>query len=121
MPGTPLFATSGVLARDPGMPIPAAPATVHAVASIPPAGALPAEGRRVLAEVRRTSGPSAARPEAYYGYESMRLVLDAIRAGGADRARVTRAALRMRPPPASVRFALHTLREGRFEFDRMVE
>jgi branched-chain amino acid transport system substrate-binding protein len=120
MPGTPLYVTSGVLARDPAMPIPAAPANVHALASIPPAGALPAEGRRVLAEVRRTSGPAAARPEAYYGYESMRLVLDAIRAGGADRARVTRTALRMRGGPGSARFALHALRDGRFEFDRMV-
>jgi branched-chain amino acid transport system substrate-binding protein len=121
LPGTPLYATSGVLARDPAMPIPAAPATVQALGSIPPASELPAQGRRVLAEVRRTSGAAAARPEAFYGYESMRLVLDAIRAGGADRARVTRAALRMRGRAASARFALHTLRDGRFEFERMVE
>jgi branched-chain amino acid transport system substrate-binding protein len=121
LPDTPLYATSGILARDPAMPIPAAPATVHALGSIPPAGELPAEGRRVLARVRRATGAAAARPEAYYGYESMRLVLDAIRAGGADRARVTRTALRMGGTPATAGFALHTLRAGRFEFERMVE
>jgi branched-chain amino acid transport system substrate-binding protein len=121
LPGVPLYATSGVLARDPAMPIPAAPASVHVLGTIPPASELPARGRRVLAEVRRSEGRAAARPEAVYGYESMRVVLDAIRAGGADRARVVRAALRMRPGPAPTRFALHALRDGRFEFERMVE
>jgi branched-chain amino acid transport system substrate-binding protein len=135
MPDTPLYATSGVLARDRSMPIPAAPANVQALGPIPPASELPAEGRRVLAELRRREGPAAARPEAVYGYESMRLVLDAIRAGGADRARVTREALRIRERTSplgsyrmratgeveTARFALHTLREGRFEFERMIE
>ena len=44
----------------------------------------------------RTAGPAANRSEAVYGYEAMTVVLDAIRAGGPDRARVRRAALRIR-------------------------
>jgi branched-chain amino acid transport system substrate-binding protein len=135
MPGTPVYATAGILARDPLVPIPAAPAAVHAYSSIRPARELPAQGRRVLATLRRREGPAAARPEAVYAYEAMRLVLDAIRTAGADRAKVTREALRIRErrsPLGSygVRatgeieipgFALYTLHDGRFVFERMVE
>jgi branched-chain amino acid transport system substrate-binding protein len=135
MPGVPLFATAGMLARDPAVPIPAAPAAVHAVGAITPAGELPAGGRRLLARLRRLQGPDVARPEAIYGYEAMRLVLDAIRAGGADRERVRRAALRIRERRSPLgpyrvratgeieeaRFALYALRDGGFEFERMLE
>jgi branched-chain amino acid transport system substrate-binding protein len=135
MPGTPVYATAGLLARDPAVPIPAAPSAVYAYGSIRPASELPANGRRLLATVRRREGPAAARPEAVYGYEAMRLVLDAIRAAGADRAKVTREALRIRErrsPLGAYRvratgevelpgFALYALRDGRFEFERMVE
>jgi branched-chain amino acid transport system substrate-binding protein len=136
MPGVPVYATSGVLARDPAVPIPAAPAGVEALTPIPPAGELPAEGRRLLARLRETESPAVARPEALYGYEAMRLVLDAIGAAGADRARVIDEALRIRVRRATplgtyriratgevetTRFALHALREGRFEFERMLE
>jgi branched-chain amino acid transport system substrate-binding protein len=134
MPGVPVYATAGVLARDPAVPIPAAPPTVDALASIPPAGELTAAGRRLLERVRRTHGETAARPEAVYGYEAMRLVLDAIRAAGADRARVMREALRIRERESplgtyrvratgeveSARFALYALRDGVFEFERML-
>ena len=64
----------------------------------------------------------------------MRLVLDAIRAAGADRARVIREALRIRErsPLGTYRiratgeveaasFALHALDDGRFRFERMLE
>jgi branched-chain amino acid transport system substrate-binding protein len=133
MPGTPVYATAGVLARD--RAIPATPAAVYAYSSIRPARELPAAGRRVLATLRSREGAAAARPEAVYGYEAMRLVLDAIRAAGPDRAKVTREALRVRTRRSplgsyAVRatgevelpgFALYALREGRFEFERMVE
>ena len=136
MPGVPVYATYGMLARDPAVPIPAAPATVEALGPIPPESELPAEGRRLLASLRETEGPEVARPEALYGYEAMRLVLDAIRAAGADRARVIEEALRIRERTGSplgpyrvratgevetTRFALHALRDGRFAFERMLE
>jgi branched-chain amino acid transport system substrate-binding protein len=136
MPGVPVYATYGVLARDPGTPIPAAPASVEALGPIPPESELPAEGRRLLARLRETEGAAVARPEALYGYEAMRLVLDAIRVAGADRARVIEEALRIRERRNSplgpyrvrgtgevetTRFALHSLVDGRFVFDRMLE
>ena len=67
LPGVPLYAASGILVRPAS--IPAAPDSVEAV------------------------GPSM-RPERA-GYLSMRLVLDAVDAGGRDRDRVTAAALRL--------------------------
>jgi branched-chain amino acid transport system substrate-binding protein len=135
LPGVPVFATFGLLARDPSVPIPAAPAGVDALGPIPPAGELPGEGRRVLARLREMKGAAVARPEAVYGYEAMRLVLDAIRVAGADRARVVDEALRIRERRSplgpyrlratgeveTTRFALYALRDGRFEFERMLE
>jgi branched-chain amino acid transport system substrate-binding protein len=135
LPGVPVYATSGVLSRDPGLPVPAAPASVNALSPIAPPGELPPKGRRLLARLREVEGADVARPEAAYGYEAMRLVLDAIRAAGADRARVVREALRIRDRSSAVgayrirstgeietaRFALHALREGRFVFERMLE
>jgi branched-chain amino acid transport system substrate-binding protein len=136
MPGVPVYATYGLLARDPAVPIPAAPAEVEALGPIPPESELPAEGRRLLARLRETEDAAVARPEALYGYEAMRLVLDAIRAAGADRARVIDEALRIRERRDSplgpyrvratgevetIRFALHALREGSFTFERMLE
>jgi branched-chain amino acid transport system substrate-binding protein len=135
MPGVPVRSTSGMLARDPAVPIPAAPASVSALGPIPPATELPPAGQRLLARLRRGEGAAVALPEAVYGYESMRLVLDAIRAGGADRARVMREALRIRERRSPLgtyriratgevegsRFALHELRGGSFEFVRMVD
>jgi branched-chain amino acid transport system substrate-binding protein len=134
--GVPVYATAGMLARDPEVPIPAAPASVTALTPVPPAGELPREGRQLLARLRETQSPTVARPEALYGYEAMRLVLDAIRVAGADRARVIEAALRIRERRGSplgtyriratgevetARFALHGLRDGRFTFERMLE
>jgi branched-chain amino acid transport system substrate-binding protein len=135
LPGVPVYATSGLLARNPAAPIPAAPASVTALGPIPPPGELPEKGRRLLARLRRAEGAAVARPEALYGYEAMRLVLDAIGAAGADRARVIREALRIRERRSPLgsyrvratgevedaRFALHVLRDGRFEYERMIE
>jgi branched-chain amino acid transport system substrate-binding protein len=136
LPGVPVYATAGMLARDPEVPIPAAPASVNALTPVPPPSELPAAGRRLLARLRETVSPAVARPEALYGYEAMRLVLDAIRVAGADRARVIEEALRIRERSGSplgtyrirgtgevetTRFALYALRGGRFTFERMLE
>jgi branched-chain amino acid transport system substrate-binding protein len=136
LPGVPVYATYGMLARDPAVPIPTAPPSVNALGPVPPESELPAEGRRLLARLRETEGAEVARPEALYGYEAMRLVIDAVRTAGADRARVIEEALRIRERrdsplgPYRVRatgevettsFALHALRDGRFAFERMLE
>jgi branched-chain amino acid transport system substrate-binding protein len=134
MPGVPVYASGGMLARDPALPIPVAPRRVEALTPVPPAAALPARGRRLLRRLRAAEGAAAARPEALYGYEAMRLVLDAIRVGGPDRRRVIDAALavRIRRSPLrgygvratgdvdSERFAVYALGAGRFEFERML-
>jgi branched-chain amino acid transport system substrate-binding protein len=135
IPGAPVFATSGLLARDPAHPIPSAPATVEAFTPIRSAAALVPKGRAILRRLRASEGAAAARPEAVYGYEAMRLVLDAIAQAGPDRRRVIRRALtvrRRRSPLGeyTVRatgdidgegFALWALRDGRFEYERMIE
>ena len=132
MPGVPVYATSGMLVRD--RPIPAAPWRVEAFSPFRPALELPHWGRRVLRRVRRLDGPYAARPEAVYGYEAMRLVLDAIAAAGPDRSRVIASALAIRTRRSPLgsygvratgdvdgeQFALYALRNGRFEFERLV-
>jgi branched-chain amino acid transport system substrate-binding protein len=104
LPGVPVYATSGLLDRDPRRPFAAAPTVVWAFGSTPPAEELPLR----------------ARPEALLGYRAMRLVLDAIRAGGRDRDRVRRAGMRGGEVDGG-RFALWVLRDGRFDFVRMVE
>jgi branched-chain amino acid transport system substrate-binding protein len=136
LPGVPVYSTYGLLARDPDVPVPAAPASVNTLGPIAPESELPVEGRRLLARLRETEGADVARPEALYGYEAMRLVLDAIREAGPDRARVIEEALRIRERrhsplgPYRLRatgevettsFAMYSLRDGRFAFDRMLE
>jgi branched-chain amino acid transport system substrate-binding protein len=136
LPGVPVYSTTGLLARDPEVPIPAAPASVNSVTSILPESELPPPGRRLLDRLRETQGDDVARPEAVYGYEAMRLVLDAIRRAGPDRERVIEEALRIRERrrsplgPYRMRatgevetssFALYSLRDGRFTFERMLE
>ena len=133
LPGVPVYASAGMLARDRARPIPRAPERVEALSAVPPARELPAAGRRLLHRLRADVGPTAARPEALYGYESMRLVLDAIREAGPDRARALRAGLRIRMRQSPLgdyevrasgdvgegRFAVYSLRDGRFEFEEM--
>jgi branched-chain amino acid transport system substrate-binding protein len=135
MPGVPVYGTAGLLARDPRAPIPVAPAAMQALGAVPPPSELPPEGKRLLRRLARTAGQEADRPEALYGYEAMNLVLDAIRTGGPDRDRVRRAGTRIRARRSALgyyrlrrtgdvdtgRLALWTLRDGRFEFERMVE
>jgi branched-chain amino acid transport system substrate-binding protein len=83
---------------------------------------------------RRIGGPGTDRPEAVYGYEAMRVVLDAVRAGGRDREQVTRAALAMRERHSALgtyslrgtgdtgdeRQYLYSLHDGRFRFVREI-
>jgi branched-chain amino acid transport system substrate-binding protein len=135
MPGVPVYAGSGLLARDRRAPIPDAPLSVEALAPTLPMAELPAEGREIIRRLRRAEGGAAARSEAVYGYEAMRLILDAVERGGRERARVTAAALGMRERSSplgeyrvrgtgdveSERFALYALLEGRFELVRMVD
>jgi branched-chain amino acid transport system substrate-binding protein len=132
LPGVPVYATRGMLLRDPRVPIPAAPISVEALTSVLARQQLPKRGRAIVRRAGRASGPAAARPEAVYGYEAMRLILDAIEAGGRNRARVAAAALNMRGRRSPLgpyrlrgtgdvdggRFALYALRDGRFDFVR---
>jgi branched-chain amino acid transport system substrate-binding protein len=134
-PGVPVFSSAGLLARDSRRPISAAPATAEAYGPVPPASELPPAGRRLLRRLRVTEGPAAARPEALYGYEAMRLVLEAVRVAGPDRRRVVDAAMGMRKRRSPLgpyrlqatgdvearRFALYALRDGRFRFERVVD
>jgi branched-chain amino acid transport system substrate-binding protein len=133
LPGVPVYATSGMLERDPAAPIPDAPISVEALTPLLPGRELPREGREIMRRAGRQDGAAAARPEAVYGYESMRLILDAVEAGGRDRGRVAAAALDMRDRRSALgpyrlrgtgdvesrRFALYALRDGRFHFERM--
>jgi branched-chain amino acid transport system substrate-binding protein len=92
LPGTPLYGGSALATAAP------APAGLPVTAVVKPA--LPASGygpraRRVLARLERARGGPVG-PEALYGYEAMRVVLDAIAAangGAAQPAAVARAAL----------------------------
>jgi branched-chain amino acid transport system substrate-binding protein len=134
LPGIAVYAGSGLLDRRRGRPVPAAPASVWALAPTPPLGALPARAR-ALSKRLAARGLSSDRPDAVYGYEAMRVVLDAIRAGGPNRELVRRAGMTIRTRRSPLgryalrgtgdvegaRFALWALRDGRFEFVRMVE
>jgi branched-chain amino acid transport system substrate-binding protein len=133
LPGIPVYATSGMLERDPKRPIPAAPLSVEALTPVLPAHDLTRGGREIIRRAGELAGPQAARPEAAYGYEAMRLILDAVERGGRDRARVAAAALAMRDRravtgPYRLRgtgdvdgqgFALYALQNGRFRFVRL--
>lgn len=66
------------------------PARTTAITGVLPARLQPARGRSLL----RSLGQRA--PEALYGYDAMRLVLDAIETAGPDRRKVVAAALRPR-------------------------
>ena len=134
LPGVPVHATAGILARDPALPFPVAPERVEALGTVAPASRMPLDGRRVVRTIARRDGAALARPEALYGYEAMQLVLDALRDAGADRRAVMRAALRIRTRDSVIgsydvrgtgdvssdAFAAYWLRGGRFVFEGMV-
>jgi ABC-type branched-subunit amino acid transport system substrate-binding protein len=130
LPRVPVFATAGLLAH--AAPLPVAPSTVEAVSTQRPAARLSGHARRLLRRVARRAGLASAGTEALYGYESMRLVLDAIDAAGPTRRGVIRAALTPRSRRSPVgrydihasgdvtpdRLALYRLRDGLFTFER---
>ena len=133
LPQAELFTGEGILV---GQPLVAAedstPPTLEAVAPEPPSGS-----SRVLERIARRQGADLAAPAALWGYEAVRVVLDAIRVaqrGGrpADRVSVVRAALtpRVRRSPIGtyqvrrngavegLPVALYRLRGDRFELVR---
>lgn len=119
LPNVPVFATSGVLARTSALRV--APRRVEVLSTLPPAARLPLRARRLLRRIARRAGLRSVDPEAIYGYESMRLALDAVDRAGANRRGVVRAARmgdRRASTLASDRFALYRLRHGRFTFQR---
>src|SRR3954451_10355505 len=81
LPALPLFASAGVLARH--APLPASPARVEGVSTVPPARELSPHARRVLRRIEQRDGARHLSPEALNGYESMRLVLAAVGPAGA--------------------------------------
>jgi branched-chain amino acid transport system substrate-binding protein len=130
IPRAALITGSGVLVGEP-LQVTGSP-PLEAVAPQPPQG-----HRRVLNRVAHAQGGGLATPEALWGYEAMRLTLDAIgraQDGGrpADRADVVRAALtpRVQRSPIGtyqvrrngsvegVPMALYRLQGARFEFAR---
>ena len=92
LPGTPVLMGSGVLDRAP-LPFGQAPVRVEAYSTLRPAASYGPRAERLLESVRRSFGDAAARPEALYGHEAARLVLDAVAEGGGRRGAVVRAAL----------------------------
>jgi hypothetical protein len=133
LPQAELVTGDGILV---GQPLVAAagstPPPLEAVAPEPPPGP-----SRVLSRIARTQGADLAAPAALWGYEAVRVVLDAIRTaerngGPADRADAVRAALspRVRRSPIGtyrvrrngavegLPMALYRLRGDRFELVR---
>ncbi|HEY1274204.1 MAG TPA: ABC transporter substrate-binding protein [Thermoleophilaceae bacterium] len=133
MPAVPAYVTGGLLARDPDLPIPAAPGFTEAFGPVPPASEMPPKGRRLLRSIARQDGRDVARPQALYGYEAMRIVLDAVAAGAPDRHAVVEAALSARTRDSVIgrygiratgdvdteRFATWRLVDGSFRFTGM--
>jgi branched-chain amino acid transport system substrate-binding protein len=109
LPATPVLVTSGVLARAP-LRFGAAPASVEAFSSLRPVADYGPGAQRLLEAVRRRAGARAARAEALYGYEAVRLVLDAVRDDGPRRAAVLLAGLR--PGVRRARFGTYVVRPG---------
>ena len=90
LPTVPLFATSGILAGERSLALPAGPARIEAI------------------------GPAVS-PERM-GRDAMQLVLEAVEQGQRDRRRVIAAARRLAPRVADSRLALYRPgADGRFE------
>ena len=109
--GTPLIGAAPLATPDalppgePTLPLPV-------VTPMLPARQYPAAGRRILARIARQEGATPP-VEALYGYESMRVVLEALRAAGkhaTDRVAVDRRRTQVRAADGSV--------IGRYRFDR---
>jgi branched-chain amino acid transport system substrate-binding protein len=126
LPDVPVFGTGGLLAGP--APRGEVPERVEALTAVAPRSRVPRAGRLVLRRVAARHGPAAARPEALYGYESIRTVLDAVNSGGVSREGMVRAALAPRERRSALgtyevratgdigaeRFTLYALENGRF-------
>ncbi len=134
LPRVPLLASGGLLAGEREGRVEAAPEQVEAVTPILPRSLASPSARRLLRRIERRWGPAVARPEALYGFESARLVLEAIDGAGPSRSGVVREVFR-RPRRHSVlgryslhatgeptvrRLALYRLESGRPVFDRVL-
>jgi branched-chain amino acid transport system substrate-binding protein len=129
LPATLVLGSSGLLAGGSGQGFPGA-RRAAALTPVRPVATYPPSAGRL---VRRLPAPTE-RPEALYGYEAMRLVLDAIRRGGSNRSEVVRAALtprvrrsvigayRVRPggDVSEESFALYRIEHGELVFKRLV-
>ena len=91
LPTTPVLVGSAMLYREP-LRYGRSPQRVEAFSPLRPAADYGRAGERVLRAVRARYGAAAARPQALYGYAAARMVLDAVRSGGARRPAVVRAA-----------------------------
>jgi branched-chain amino acid transport system substrate-binding protein len=138
LPQAALLTGDGVLVGQPLLAAPGSePASLEAVAPQAPRGADAAPSLRILARIARDQGRELATPPALWGYESVRVTLDAIKAaqrngGPANRAGVIQAALepRVRKSPIGtyevrrngsvegLPMALYRLRGDRFEYVR---
>jgi ABC-type branched-subunit amino acid transport system substrate-binding protein len=91
-PGVPVIASSGMAGGERHGRV---PRQTYAYTPVAPPPANGAKARLLLSGLRRNGGDVVG-PEAIHGHEAMRLVLDAIERGGADRLAVARAALEPR-------------------------
>ena len=143
VPGVRLFGPDGVAEssfadpREGGIPNDVARRTLVTAATLSPAD-YPPSGRRFFEAYARRYGDRNPEPYAIYGYESMRLVLDAIATAGprgADRAEVLRI-LQATRRRASVLgtydidrngdttltdYGVYRISGGRLAFDRRIE
>jgi branched-chain amino acid transport system substrate-binding protein len=138
LPQARLITGDGVLVAQPLAPAAGSePVQLEAIAPQPPRGAGAAPGVRVLHRIARDQSPELATLPALWGYESVRVALDAIRSaqrdgGPATRADVIQAALRRRVRHSSIGtyevrrngaveglpVALYRLQGDRFEYLR---
>jgi len=130
LPGVPVLGSAGLAGSAPAGP---APRELRAITPVLPSRQQPESGRRVLAALRREHRVTV-RPEALYGFASMRLVLQAIDRAGPDRRSVVRAALARGVRQTVVgrlsvdgsgdvltrRLALFRVRDGRVAFERLL-
>jgi branched-chain amino acid transport system substrate-binding protein len=106
LPGVPVVTDGGLAAVAPPTAVPAGTRTVSPVL---PAAAQPREGRALLGAMAKRR--QAAAPEALYGYAAMKVVLEAVGAGGTHRDAVRRAG-RAAGPRASALGTLEVRRSG---------
>jgi branched-chain amino acid transport system substrate-binding protein len=134
LPSARLFASDGVADRA-FMRRPIARRVLVTTYTLPPS-ALPPDGQEFFRRYTARWGDQTPDPYAVYGYESMRLVLDAVAAAGPDRRAIVRwlhRAVRDRPSPfgpysidrfgdTSLRaFGLYRIRKAQLEYVETIQ